>query len=428
MRNRATTIGTAFGLVVAAASSGAAAIAAPSGATATVFYVSPTGTGTTCSAAAPCGLRTGLSTATPGSSVQLGPGSYRTPATAFTQALNDGGDAVYIHGEAGEPAPVIYSKAPNALGLSPESRLSHVVVVSAGSGYGLSALGATVDHVEVWVSAAGAIACSVQGTISDSICSSSGNGGVAMSYSNDAASPVTSNAVVVGVTALATGAGGIGIHLTAGHHVTYQVTATNTITVGTKYGVEAEATTASSYAIVKLDHCDAGQLRATFPQGTATISSTNNVDDPPVFVDPAAGDYRVKKSSPTVDAGADVAGGDTDLAGNPRVLGSAPDIGAFELPEKPDVKKFKVGKVTKHAARFSIKVNPEGLATKTSLVVRKPGKNLTPKPVRAGHGRTFGVVRLAVHGLKHDTKYQVVAKATNSAGQAVSASKSLHTH
>jgi len=53
----------------------------------------------------------------------------------------------------------------------------------------------------------------------------------------------------------------------------------------------------------------------------------------PVFVDRAAGDYRLGVGSPLIDRGdgSIVQTGWTDLAGNPRVLGAGVDIGAYEF-------------------------------------------------------------------------------------------------
>jgi serine protease len=64
--------------------------------------------------------------------------------------------------------------------------------------------------------------------------------------------------------------------------------------------------------------------------------SGGNIDLDPLFVDPAAGDYHLQADSPCIDVGtSDVADPPglpaTDFDGNDRVIGSAPDMGAYEF-------------------------------------------------------------------------------------------------
>lgn len=74
-------------------------------------------------------------------------------------------------------------------------------------------------------------------------------------------------------------------------------------------------------------------------QGTA--SEASSLHSNPLWANPAAGDFTLQSppnpTSPAINAGADAAqlpGGisasDTDIAGNPRKVGSAPDMGAYE--------------------------------------------------------------------------------------------------
>jgi len=49
-----------------------------------------------------------------------------------------------------------------------------------------------------------------------------------------------------------------------------------------------------------------------------------------LFVDPAAGDYHLSPASPAVDAGQTLLQVTVDIEGNPRPVGSASDIGAYE--------------------------------------------------------------------------------------------------
>jgi len=57
-----------------------------------------------------------------------------------------------------------------------------------------------------------------------------------------------------------------------------------------------------------------------------------NISLDPLFADRAGGDYRLKQSSPCIDAGYDAAAdpGGTDLGGSPRLQGEHVDIGAYE--------------------------------------------------------------------------------------------------
>ncbi|MFN4255144.1 MAG: T9SS type A sorting domain-containing protein [Saprospiraceae bacterium] len=80
----------------------------------------------------------------------------------------------------------------------------------------------------------------------------------------------------------------------------------------------------------------------------------------PMFVDTAAGDYRLRPCSPLVNAGTNTAvpPGGTDLDGRPRILGGTVDIGPYEMPgialaAAPDVRGSCAGG-TAGAATFSV--------------------------------------------------------------------------
>jgi len=95
----------------------------------------------------------------------------------------------------------------------------------------------------------------------------------------------------------------------------------------------------------------------------------------PCFVDPANGDYRLRASSPCLDAGS----GDyvkpqynRDLAGNDRVIGSAPDMGCFE------------GGVAGHVV--SVRIEGDGVVSRRTAVVEDGGSvsvTATPPTGRA---------------------------------------------
>ncbi len=71
---------------------------------------------------------------------------------------------------------------------------------------------------------------------------------------------------------------------------------------------------------------------ATYSCFGSTVSGTGNIVSDPLFVDAANGDYRLQAGSPCIDAG--TGSGitwSTDLAGFPRRMGWAPDMGCYEF-------------------------------------------------------------------------------------------------
>lgn len=60
--------------------------------------------------------------------------------------------------------------------------------------------------------------------------------------------------------------------------------------------------------------------------------AAGNQSTAPAFADPAGGDFHERPTSATVDAGTSDALGSFDLDGYSRVIGPAPDIGAYERP------------------------------------------------------------------------------------------------
>lgn len=61
------------------------------------------------------------------------------------------------------------------------------------------------------------------------------------------------------------------------------------------------------------------------------VSGPNDTSGDPLFVNPSAGDFRLKSNSPAINNGIRFNSVTTDILGGPRVKGSAPDKGAYEI-------------------------------------------------------------------------------------------------
>lgn len=66
--------------------------------------------------------------------------------------------------------------------------------------------------------------------------------------------------------------------------------------------------------------------------GTGNIAGNGNISIDPMFVDPATGDFHLKDGSPCIDKGTNTAPAlpVADKDGNPRIVGAAVDMGAYE--------------------------------------------------------------------------------------------------
>lgn len=90
--------------------------------------------------------------------------------------------------------------------------------------------------------------------------------------------------------------------------------------------------------LVKLLNNNFGKLKTFCFECSAQKEESGSINKNPLFLDPNNGDFHLQTTSPCVNAGISDTSfvlPELDLDGNPRIFGSAPDMGAFELQEDP---------------------------------------------------------------------------------------------
>jgi hypothetical protein len=399
----------------------AALAGAPAASANTPRYAAVGGVGDACTAAAPCPIEaaingTGANPVHAGDEVIVEPGTYGTGAP-LGMLQDQHGTPLHIHGVAGSPRPIIESSAvPAAIMLvDAGSTLNHVEVhqVSPGSGRAISLVAGSASDVIAYASGVNGVACSVIGTLANAICATTGAGSSAIEASAGAVGQ-TFSPVVRDVTAWALGPTSDGLLAEAGDSTTIDVSATNTIAHGTSADVDALVTGAGGAANVALDHSSFVTTHgATISRGAGNVGAAQ-------LIDPAHLDFHELAGSPTVDAGAAEPSG-TDVYGNPRPLGTAPDIGAAELIEAPIVAATGALDVTDTAATLTGIVNPEGLPATyrfdygTTPATASQSSSGSAGAVAAGHAVTTRVT-----GLRASTTYFVRLEATSAGGTTIS--------
>jgi hypothetical protein len=344
------------GLIFALAAIASLCVAAPASG-ATLVYASPTGndgagTNPCTDSTQPCTIERaveGLPPIVAGYDVTVYPGTYNLTGV-LTMPNTGPNPQTALHGAPGATRPTINVTGTDGSGAGVYVRgtLSDVNVnVPVGVGAPSRAVkledaNDSVERVYAHNANPSRRACDLSGTVRDTICWESGNGGVAVELS---LGPTFSDtATLRNVTAIASGTASVGTQAFAGGvNSSAVLTATNVISRGTMTDVVVSADQASSTATVTLDHSNYLTTNAT---GGGTISITapgsgTNLTTAPAFVDAANGDFRQDPAqdvgtSGTVDKGtaAQVNGvdlGASDLDGQIRNLGALPDIGADEL-------------------------------------------------------------------------------------------------
>ena len=315
------------------------AVAAP--ASADTRYASPGGTGppATCPVSNPCGIVDAVENgAADGDDILLAQGTY-----AMTANLDVTDDLNIRPIDPALGRPVLTSAAdPDVVDVrTAGALLSDLEIRATGPTVaGMSMGGGGAERLVVTSGGGGAcIFYNTPAVLRDSSCVETGGNfaiGVLGDESSDDPSLTTAN-----VTAVSTGEGpnpyGIWVAATA-NSATATLDAHNTIAYGDSVDVQMQRSGGATSASATLSSSNFDSV-ASLGGGTVTpAGSPGNQTSVPQFVNLAGADVHQAGSSETIDAG--VTGflyfGALDVDRQPRVIGSAPDIGADEYLEAPD--------------------------------------------------------------------------------------------
>jgi hypothetical protein len=405
-------MGPRTGIAVGASVLALALVPAPAGAVTRYASVNGSTTHPTCDSAHPCTLVHAVQQAGDSDEVVVRAGTHTLSNPIATSK------SLFIHGDfnASRPKILFGASAVPALTLT-GGKLEHVSVEQTANGRTLSARDLDLrDVIAIGHIVAGAMVSYTHGgVIRDSAFLATGEASSAFaSYGGDVK--------LRNVTAWNTGVNSIG--LTGSSDATEgtgSLEARNTIAHGA-YADIAVRSESGFASIVTVRHDNFAKV--TYFGGNTSLNDLgNNQSAAPQLVDPANGNFHQSAASPTVNAGS-TAGfpslGPTDLDGDQRIVGSAPDIGADERTPPPAVVTGAANSIGSTVATITGTVNPQGGATTHSFqwglttAYGNPVFILFPSPT--GNGTAPVPLSLKLTGLKPSTTYHYRLRAANTAG------------
>jgi hypothetical protein len=368
-----------------------------------------------CDQSAPCTLVHDLGVSASGDTVLVEPGTYELVTTAGDNSDTTVPGGVTVMGDPTQPRPVIEQHMPYAtcscplLAVNDGATLRHLEIEQLGvAGAAAINLGASVvvdDSILLGSDAAAYTIGDGMPTVSlirDSLLVG-GTYGVDMRISG-------SKLTLEGDTVIATAPGSAAALLDATTATGTQLVAGNSILQGVAYDVQVTATSTNIAAFFG-NYSSFRRVAGDVSGSGAGIHDTNHdvTTTAPRFVNAAAGDYHELQSSPTVDAGAaGLVTGTTDLDGNPRIGGAAPDMGAYEWT--PIVPLPIIGPA------------PVVTVPLPTPPVPKPAPKRDTKPPTLGHAKVHladGALKIAITLSEHATVTVQLAQAKNVLGKVV---------
>ena len=372
-------------------------------------YAAPAGSGAEpCVQASPCSLKDALTKAKEGDEVIVTSGSYTVPET-FSAEVNN----LSVHGDLGGSMPTISATLPyQAVQVSGAGSVVSYLefIATAEEAQALFCIGSRVERVRAIGigNKANGLYQGPECVVRDSVVLASGEGATALrSVGMSGTTNVTRN-----VTAIAVGPESVGIsalNIDPDKGGIHSLDLKNSIAQGERFDLLAQnGFTGTDEIVVSHSNFDR-------PEGEGTgkvIDAGANQTAQPLFVDAAKGDYREAAGSPTIDAGIVDQLGALDFAGNPRVLGPAPDIGAYETagpaPPAPELRSLVLSPTRFRAANIG------GAVISRKRKRRAPVGSTVIYELSTAAAVSFSVER-PVKGRKVGKKCKKVTKANRSA-------------
>jgi hypothetical protein len=302
---------------------------------ATQRYAAPSGGGpkAECQQANPCSLKDAMEGAKANDEVIITSGAYTLASPATLSGEATGAD---VHGDPSGPPPTITaSVSGHALGVfAPKARLSYVDVTNAAETSSAIACGTEVSVERVRAASTGKRGYAIQQArncaIRDSLIRAEGDEGLGLA--------TTCDAPVIGrnLTIVAPGSKSVGARASYGGAVvggSCTLDLKNSIVSGSLYDLQTIFVEGLGPGNIVVDYSNFDVVEQGL--GTAIEQGSGNQTAAPHFVDAANRNYREAAGSPTIDAGIASQLGSLDLDGNARVIGPAPDIGAYEFVPPP---------------------------------------------------------------------------------------------
>ena len=416
-------------------------------ASATTRYAVPGGSSSdaTCvSLSAQCSLRHVLEDVIlTADDVVVMPGTYDLGTNGVS--VRSGSNSVSIHGAEGQPRPTITADSASAvfqlcLSSCPAdlSTIRHLKFENTGTGSALLFYGGSagnpvsIDDVEAvagtnssswailgWAQASGASEVTIRNTVAYAP-NSGPNGGAIGTEMNLAMRNVT--AFAPGGTALLQMAMcDVGSCIANASGQVF-----NSILAG---GADVKTTGNGLYfGTASLDYSNYDTIVNCTGCSVSAVGSNHNQSAPPLLA--GGSDFHQQPGSPTIDAGVDaVANGSADPDGNPRKLGAATDIGAFE-DGHPRATTDAATNVTASGATLHGSVNPLGFATTYYFdwgTTTAYGNRIPATALSAGSGADAQPVAQDLTGLAPGTTVHYRLVAENSFGPAAGADRSFTT-